>query len=155
MSKHSEPKDLIPTLQRSARETLAPVQREINRILEDIGDGWDTFSSLRMTPAVDYVETKDGAEITLELPGLTRDQVEIAVEDNRLTISGEKSASRKVGDPGYRIMERNYGAFNRSVVLPRSVDGEQATATMKDGVLKITAPKRAGVESRKIAIKQA
>lgn len=142
MTAHTPTKDLLPRLQRSATQALMPLQREMSRFFEEFGEGWDTLSGARPAPCMDAVETKAGMEITLELPGLSREDVAISVDDDMLTVSGEKKSEHETKDRNYRLIERSYGQFSRSFYLPRSFDGAKVKATMADGVLKIVAPRR-------------
>jgi HSP20 family protein len=148
-------KHFMPGLQRSASNVFAPVQREFDRFLDQIATGWESFGELDLSPRMDVQDKKDAVEIDIELPGLTRKDVEIAVEDDILTVSGEKKAERETKDDSYRICERSYGAFSRSISLPRSVDADRISATMANGVLKIVAPKDGAAVSKKIAIQPA
>jgi HSP20 family protein len=150
MTTQTAGKDLIPNLQRKATSAFAPLQRELNRFFDEIGDGWNAFSLT--APPVDVVDTDTGMEITVELPGLSRDEVKITAEDDMLNITGEKKVEHEKKDDNYRVLERTYGEFSRSIYLPRSVDPQKITAEMKNGLLKIVVPKRDGVETRTIEI---
>lgn len=152
MTMQSSTKDLLPRLQRSTAQALTPLQRQMSRFFEDIGDGWDSFRDFRMIPAMDAVETDAGLELTLELPGMTREDVTITADGDELSVTGVKRAEHEAKDHNYRIWERTYGEFRRSIGLPRSVDGTKVTATMKDGVLKLVAPRRAENQSKTIPI---
>jgi HSP20 family protein len=152
---HTPTKALLPRLQQSAVHAFTPLQRELNRFFEDLGEGMDLFSSLRMGPSMDAVESKKGLEITLEVPGLARDEINITVDEDLLTVSGEKKCEHERKKHGARVQERAYGEFSRSIYLPRSVDGGKIKATMANGVLKILAPRRPEVETKTIAIQSA
>ena len=152
---HTPTKALLPQLQQSTIHAFTPLQRELNRFFEDLGEGMDLFSSFRMVPSMDAVESKKGLEITLEVPGLTRDEISITVDEDLLTISGEKKREHEGKKRGARVLERAYGEFSRSIYLPRSVDGEKIKATMANGVLKILAPRRPEVETKTIPIQSA
>lgn len=145
-------KDLIPNLQRNAATAFEPLQREFNRLFQELGEGWNAIAEIRPTPRMDVVDTDEGLEISVELPGLTRDQVKITAQDDLLTVSGEKTSSHEKTDKGYCLLERSYGAFSRSIYLPRSLDAGRIAAEMADGVLKITVPKRPGAETKTIEI---
>lgn len=145
-------KALLPRLQRSAVHAFTPLQREFNHFFEDLGQGWDAFSALRMAPAMDAVESKEGLEITLEVPGLTRDEITISVDEDLLMVSGEKKPEHEAKAQGARVQERTYGEFSRAIYLPRSVDGGKIKATMANGVLKILAPRRPELETKIIPI---
>lgn len=155
MTAHTPTKDLLPRLQHSAAHAFTPVQREFNRLFEQLGEGWESFAAFRMAPSMDAVETKHGLEITLELPGLSREDVTITVDGDLLTVSGEKKAAHVTKHRAYRVGERSYGEFNRSIYLPRSVDGGKIKATMADGVLKIAAARRSDAETKTVPIESA
>ena len=108
-------------------------------------------------PAVNVEETKDEVILTAELPGMTEENVAIEMENNVLTISGEKSEERTEGDEErrYHLWERRYGQFQRSFALPRTVKGEDIRAGFEKGVLRIRMPKVAEAKTRKIAIEKA
>ena len=105
-------------------------------------------------PAVSVSETADELVFTAELPGLTEDQVNIELENDVLTISGEKAEERTEGEEEqkYHLWERSYGAFRRSFSLPRAVNGAEAKAHFDKGVLEIRLPKAAEAKGRKIEI---
>lgn len=108
-------------------------------------------------PAVNVEETKDAMVLSAELPGMTEENISIELENNVLTISGEKSEERTEGDEErrYHLWERRYGAFQRSFTLPRTVKGDDIRANFDKGVLQIVMPKVAEAKTRKIAINQA
>lgn len=147
-------KSFIPVLQRSAAATFEPIQREFNRLFDDMSAAL-AFSDLPAIPRLDMHETADAVEVTAELPGIGLEDVKIDVQDETLTLSGEKKAERESLEGDVRISERSYGAFRRSVTLPRSVQVDKITATMADGVLKIVAPKDRSVAPKSIKIEAA
>jgi HSP20 family protein len=155
MTVQPAPKHFLPNFRRSATDVFAPVQREFNRVLEEFGAGWSAITDLEHAPRMDVVETKDAVELTVELPGMADADIKIAVEDDVLTISGEKTAEKEVKAEAYRLAERSYGAFSRSITLPRSVDPEKVTATMTNGVLTVTAPKDGNGAAKTIEIQAA
>lgn len=143
---------LLPSIQRSATSAFAPLQREFNRLFDELGAGWETFTEMRLAPSMDVADNADKVEISVELPGMTREDVKIAVDGDMLTISGEKKAEKETKDKTYRLVERSYGEFSRSIFLPRSVDATKIKANMTDGVLKIVAPKRPEAQTKTIEI---
>lgn len=143
---------LIPSIQRSATNAFAPLQREFNRLFDELGAGWETFTEMRLAPSMDVADNKDNVEISVELPGLKREDVKIAIDGDMLTISGEKKGEKETKDKNYRLVERTYGEFSRSIYLPRSVDAAKISANMSDGVLKIVAPKRPEAQTKTIEI---
>lgn len=110
-------------------------------------------SSMRV-PDTDVVERENEIQVICELPGLGRDEVELSLENNVLTISGEKQEQREQGGESdtYHLSERRWGRFSRSFVLPREVDQERINAHFENGVLTITIPKSEKARRRKIEI---
>jgi HSP20 family protein len=110
-----------------------------------------------LMPSMDITETEKEFVITAELPGLERKDVEISLEDNVLTIRGEKKSETKPDDKNknVHVSERSYGVFYRVLELPTKVDPSSVQATMSKGVLKITIPKPARPESKKIEVQEA
>lgn len=102
-------------------------------------------------PLMDVVETKDGITLKVEVPGIKQEDINISLEDNTLTVKGERKHESEVNEEGYKRFERRYGSFQRSVVLPPTVDANRVKATYKDGVLEIQLPKKE--EARPKAIK--
>src|SRR3954464_7988540 len=109
--------------------------------------------SLMRAPETDVVETEREIQVHVEMPGLKRDNIEVDVENNVLTIRGEKREERTEGKEGrYHLAERRYGTFARSFVLPRDVDAENIQASFEDGVLVVRIPKSEKARRRKIDI---
>ena len=104
------------------------------------------------TPAVDMYEDKDNIVIETQLGGINPDKVDIAIENNVLSIKGESEKKSEVDDKNYYRKEIRRGSFYRSIPLPTKVDGEQASAVNEDGILKITVPKAPEVKPKTIKI---
>lgn len=106
-------------------------------------------------PAVDVTEEKEAFLVTAELPGLKAEDITINVEKNVLTLSGERKFEQKdaTQKDGYIRVERSYGAFTRSFVLPETADGEKVDANLEHGLLKVRIPKRPTAQPRKIQVK--
>ncbi|MCU0650442.1 MAG: Hsp20/alpha crystallin family protein [Gemmatimonadaceae bacterium] len=106
-------------------------------------------------PAVEVRESPEAMVVTAELPGMTEKDVNVTLENNILTISGEKKEeSRKEGDDGgtFHVFERYYGAFTRAFTLPRTVEAEKIRAEFRAGVLTVTLPKSAAAKGRVINV---
>jgi HSP20 family protein len=137
--------------------TYAP-WRELDEVTNRLADMFDEAGARRYNgtmwaPQVNVAETADELVFTAELPGMTRDQVNIELEQNVLTISGEKVEERTEGEePKYHVWERSYGSFRRSFTLARPVNGAEATAQYENGVLEIRLPKAPEAKGRKIEI---
>ncbi len=144
-----------------AEAPLGWLRTEIDRLFDDFGrPARNLFnfgaSALAPIPALDLHENDKEYRLTLELPGIKEDEVEIGVADGVLTISGEKRAEEERKDEGYLISERRYGAFRRQVALPADVDSAAIKADFQKGVLTVALPKDASAASRtrKIPISQ-
>jgi HSP20 family protein len=109
--------------------------------------------TLMRAPETDVIETEREIRVVTEMPGLRRENIEIDVENNVLTIRGEKREQRTEGEQGrWHLAERRYGTFTRSFVLPRDVDAENIQAGFQDGVLTVTVPKSEKARRRRIQV---
>ena len=134
------------------------LQREIDRLFDDFTRGFPAFSTgggNEMLPSVDVTETDKQIEITAELPGLEEKDVQVNFADSVLTIRGEKKAEKEEKDKTFRLVERSYGSFVRSLQLPDGVDANAIKASIDKGVLKVTVPKPAPAQVKKIDVKAA
>jgi HSP20 family protein len=136
---------------------LGTIQNEMNRLFNSFFDTPTATHSngatfRRWIPAMDLVETEDSFVLTADLPGLSESDVNIEVEDNVLTVSGERKAEHEDRKGGYYRVERSYGSFRRSLTLPEGVDPEAVTATFDKGVLEVTVPKPEQQQPRKVQI---
>jgi HSP20 family protein len=104
------------------------------------------------TPLVDVFEDADGVTLKVELPEVAANEVDLLVEDNTLTLRGERKLEQSTAENGYQRLERAYGAFQRSFSLPPTIDAEHISAESKDGVLCIRLPKRAETKPRQIKV---
>jgi HSP20 family protein len=104
------------------------------------------------SPLVDVFEDQDGITLKVELPEVDPKDVEIQIEENRLTLKGERKLEKSEQREGYHRIERTYGAFSRSFTLPNTVDVEHITAQSKDGVLRVFLPKKAETKPRQIKV---
>ena len=138
------------------RETnpFSLLQQEIDRLFEGVTRNIPGFATTTM-PSMDISETDKVIEITAELPGLEKKDVELNVADNLLTIHGEKKSEREEKNKDYHLVERSYGSFSRSFELPSGVKVEDISAELANGVLKVTVPKPASKQTKQIEIKSA
>ena len=107
-----------------------------------------------LSPASDASANDDAYHITLELPGVTEDDIDVSVHEGVLTVKGEKTQEREEKGDTWFFSERQYGSFSRTFRLPADADGDRVEAHLKDGVLSLSVPKRkdTGGEARKVAI---
>ncbi len=111
-----------------------------------------TLRDESFAPATDIVEDENQFHLRIDLPGMKRDEIDITVDGNTLTVQGEKKRDSEVKEDDYYRLERSYGKFTRGFTLPSTVDGTQIEATYKDGVLGISIPKSPESRSRKIEV---
>lgn len=120
---------------------------------------WDPFAELApiaggaFMPSFDVKETGEAYVFTADLPGVKESDLELSLTGNRLTIAGKREEEKKEQDERWYAYERSYGAFSRSFTLPEGVDGEHVQAELKEGVLRVTVPKKPEVKPRKIELK--
>lgn len=115
-------------------------------------DQGEDLGTRTWAPPVDVCETEEAYVVKAELPGMSRDDLDITLENNVLRLSGERKFDRDEKKENYHRIERSYGAFSRAFALPTQVDAERVQAAFQDGVLTITVPKAAQARPRKINI---
>jgi HSP20 family protein len=139
---------------------------EMDRLFEDFlgrrfGRWWPgirwpetrLFAETEMIPSVDIFEDKDDIVVKAEIPGMAKDDVNVNVTDNTLTISGEKKKEEKVEKKDYYRIERSSGSFSRSFHLPAEVRTDKAKATFKDGILEVRMPKTEEAKKKETRVK--
>jgi HSP20 family protein len=138
-----------------ARE-INSLQSEMNRLFNTFFDtptGANGGTLRRWVPAMDLVETDDHFVLRADLPGLSEEDVSIELEDNVLTVSGERKTENEERNEGFYRVERAYGAFSRSLTLPEGVDPDAVEAAFDKGVLEVRIPKPEERKPRKVQIK--
>ncbi len=137
---------------------LVTIQDRMNRIFEDAFRGGHAVSQDdgarggSWAPSLDIYEQEGNLVLKAELPGLDPKDVDVRVENNVLTLRGERKLDREVKQESYHRVERSYGSFSRSFTLPRVVDTDKIKAEFKDGVLRLVLPKKEGAKPKQIAI---
>ena len=142
-----------PLARKDAFETLAPYGLTFGRLFEDMLGRTQEDGGRLLAPALDITEDEHAFHVMTELPGLSKDDVQIQFENGVLTVSGEKKQETETSGKTWHRMERRYGAFHRAITLPRGAAMETADAKFENGVLTITIPKREDVKPRTIKIK--
>lgn len=131
----------------------------MNRLFEDLVSSpkFEESDIIQSTwsPAVDIYETENELVLTAELPGVDEKDVEIKVEDNTLSLRGERKFEKETREENYHRIERAYGSFYRSFSLPNYVDQEKISAEYENGLLKVRMPKKPEVKPRKVKIVKA
>lgn len=119
-------------------------QERLERLSSHHADSW--------TPAIDVYETSDRYVVAAELPGMARDQIELAMADSQLTIRGQR-VERSAEDAHFHQIERGHGAFSRTFAFNDKIDVDAVTADLTDGVLTVTLPKVPPAPRRTIAVR--
>lgn len=134
---------------------LRSLQDEVNRLFSTnlnrvFGD--EGIARGAWNPNVDIYENKDQIVIEAELPGMSREDFDLSFENNVITLRGERRFEKKDESDNYHRVERSYGSFTRSFTLPPTVSGDGISAEYRNGVLRVTLPKREEVKARRIEI---
>ena len=134
--------------------TITSLQEQMNRLFEDsFLRGRSEQSSLATwAPAVDIYETEQELVAKADLPGLEEKDLDVRVENNTLTIRGERKVENKVSDENFLRVERAYGSFTRSFSLPNTVDTEHIKAEYRNGVLSVHMPKREESKPKQVKV---
>ncbi len=132
------------------------MQERVNKLFEDVmrapGRTDEGLGMAAWAPAVDIFETDKEIVLKAELPEMQEKDIAIKVEDNILSVSGERQMEKDVKEENYHRIERSYGSFHRSFTLPQTVDREGIKASYKEGVLKVVLPKKEEVKPKQIKI---
>ena len=136
--------------------------RDFERMRRDMDRLWDSFfeRGVRRTdddgswlPSLDIAETKNDIVVKAEVPGMDPKDIDISLSDGLLTIKGEKKQEKEEKEENYHFIERSYGAFCRSVRLPKEVQSDKISASYKNGVLKVALPKSEEAKKKEVKIK--
>ena len=138
---------------RSAQEEMAQMSPTLAHALGLHGQPQGSDRATAWAPALDISERKDAYLVTVELPGVEADDLEITMEDGLLTIQGERHFAHDSSEQQFHRVERRYGAFRRSITLPAHVTAEGIEASFEDGVLQILMPKAEEAKPRYIQVR--
>ncbi|NOY23519.1 MAG: Hsp20/alpha crystallin family protein [Acidobacteria bacterium] len=132
---------------------MVGLSNSLNRMFEEMsGFNTDTEITGSWAPAVDVSESENAIEIKADLPGMTEKDIDVTVENNTLTIKGERKFENEDKRENYHRIERQYGSFYRSFQLPNTVDVTRINANFKNGILELALPKREETKPKKISI---
>jgi HSP20 family protein len=140
---------------------MAPV-RDFERMRKEMDLFWDSFvpAALERTddsgewlPSLDVSETKNEIVVKAEVPGMDPKNIDISLSNGTLTIKGEKKQEREEKEEDYHLVERSYGSFMRSIVLPTEVKQDKINASYKNGILKVVLPKSEEARKKEVKIK--
>ena len=133
-------------------DRLGSFRDEVNRLFDLSWPSRDTGRFSGWSPALDVADDKDNLVVSVELPGLKKEDIHISLHDGVLTVSGERKQERETKEGGTFRSERHFGKFQRSVTLPTTVDGNKVNAAYKDGILTIDLPKAEEAKPKQIAV---
>ena len=134
---------------------FATLQDRVNRVFREsytAGDRDEALTTSTFAPAVDVYEDEHNVTLKIEVPGIDEKDIDVRVENNTLTVHGERKIEKEEKEENYRRVERQYGSFTRTFNLPQTVDTEKVSATYDKGVLKITLPKKAEAKPKQIKV---
>ena len=135
---------------------LNNLQQQVNRVFDEYGDNGlrsqEVLSGGTFAPPMDVKEDDDAYTVQMEVPGVKQEDLNLTLQENVVTIRGQKAQRSEEDEGNFRRIERSYGAFARSVTLPRPVDGNAVTAKLSDGVLEVRLPKMEEAKPRQIGI---
>ena len=141
---------------RSAQEEMAQISQMSPMLAHALGlqgQPQGSGTATAWAPALDISERKDAYLVTVELPGVEADDLQITLEDGLLTIQGERQFTQESSEQQFHRIERRYGAFRRSITLPAQVQAEQIEASFDNGVLQIVVPKAEEAKPKRIQVR--
>jgi HSP20 family protein len=130
---------------------LVQLQNRANRLFQETGQD-EGLRSTSFVPLVDIYETEQNIVLKLEVPGVEQKDLDIRLENNTITIRGERKFEKEVKEENFHRVERRYGSFQRSFSLPNTVNTEQVSADYENGVLKVTMAKRSEAKPKQIKV---
>ena len=134
---------------------FSTLQDRMNRLFRESysGEGRDeSLTTSSFAPAVDVYEDEHKVSLKIEVPGIDEKDIDVRVENNTLTVHGERKIEKEEKEENYRRVERQYGSFTRTFTLPTTVDTENVAAVYEKGVLKISLPKKAEAKPKQIKV---
>jgi HSP20 family protein len=141
-------------------QDLLAIQDEMNQLFGRAvgqggqrGQGQGQVAERMWAPALDISERKDAYVVTVEVPGVKADDLDITLEDGLLTIRGERRFTQETSEQQFHRVERRYGSFRRSITLPSQVQADQIEASFEDGLLEVVVPKAEEAKPKKISVR--
>ncbi len=145
----------LPTTKRRRPSWMTPYGEGRGDVWFDrLWPEWPRWEAEELRPSLDFYEKDGKYHLTLDLPGVNKDDISIDINDNVITVSGKKESEKEVEEANYYLKESSYGSFSRSLRLPGEVEEEDVDATFKNGVLKVIMKPKEGGKARKIQIKE-
>jgi len=134
---------------------METLRQEMERVFDRFFEPrWEEFEAVgAWAPKLDFSETKDAFVVKAEVPGVEQKDISVSIQDQMLTVKGEKHKEKEEKDEKYHRVERSWGAFARTIALPAGVDTGKVDATFKDGVLSVKLPKTPAAKGTTIPVK--
>jgi HSP20 family protein len=133
-------------------EEMSNARRLMDQPFEALFAGNPFTAELAWRPLADVSETKEGFTVSVELPGMKQEEIVVSVEENVLTVKGERKRENQANEEGYSRVERFHGSFERHFTFPGTVDMERIQATYRDGILEIRLPKKEEAKPKTVKI---
>lgn len=150
-------KSMVPSSRKNEFVKMSAIEGDVDRLFGMSLPRWfDADRNLfkhDWNPDVDIRQTKDNIEVRADMPGVSKNDIYVAVKGDVLTVKGEKKHEKEEKGKGFVRSERFYGSFSKSIMLPCAVDAAKANVHYKDGVLKLSLPKKHGAMSKQVQIK--
>src|ERR1700704_5083102 len=133
---------------------FSTLQDRMNRLFRETqgNSQEEPLTSSSFAPAVDVYEDEHNVTLKIEVPGIDEKDIDVRLENNTLTVHGERKIEKEEKEENYRRVERQYGSFTRTFTLPPTVDAEKVSANYDKGVLKVTLPKKAEAKPKQIKV---
>src|SRR5215475_3753631 len=132
---------------------FSTLQDRLNRLFRDsFSEGQQELTSSTFAPAVDVYEDEHSTTLKIDVPGIDEKDIDVRLENNTLTVHGERRFEKDEKEENYRRVERQYGSFTRSFTLPNTLDAESVSANYEKGILKITLAKKAEAKPKQIKV---
>ena len=138
---------------KDTEKARSEMDRLVDTFLFGVPQKRDFWEEIEWLPAVDVAETKNEMVVNVEIPGMDPKQIDISLSEGTLTVKGEKKQETEEKEENYRLIERRYGTFTRSVLLPQEVESDKISASYKNGVLTVVFPKSKEAKKKEIKIK--
>lgn len=138
---------------RQERSELARIHRDMDDLFGTFFGGMPAWAERQVWPAINISETDSDVTVKAEVPGCRAEDIDISVQGNTLSISGQKKQEKEEKEKGYYYAERSYGSFRRDLTLPSEVEHNKIDAAYKDGILTIKMPKSEKAKAVKVKVK--
>ena len=131
---------------------FSTLQDRLNRLFRESQSPEEALTTSSFAPPVDVYEDEHNVSLKIEVPGIDEKDIDVRIENNVLTVHGERKLEKEEKEENFRRVERQYGSFTRTFTLPTTVDAEKVSANYDKGILKIALPKKAEAKPKQIKV---